>query len=474
MATNRAGARRQPGSVELPGALHRSLTRYWPGVACAAPWVLPLALAVLLAWESGSRRILGASFDELWVLLVALGGCTIVLVTRARGLPMAPVMFLALEAAVACLLTDIVVFAGQPVRDFLIYTRAGGSFLHGGPVYIQGPLHAYPANLGALPFLYPPPTLPFAALLAIPPKPVAAVAWLALSVAAVAVALRAYGLSWPWAVAALAWPPVFQGLYVGNVAVPEAALFALGPRLGWTLVVGPLLKPQDAVPALWLVRERRWRRLALGLVVVCVLAIATLPLTGVARWPEWVNALEAYRRSQSVIPSLYGFSLSHLLPYGVYVLVALGAVAIALSVRGRRGLAALGMASAVVSPVLWAHGFIVAAPALLMLDAPLLWTAVGMTSLLNGPGWQMVMVAGALPLAVAAARHEPGEGWHPLGAAAGPWPESAGPRDAGPAPDGDEGQTATTLRKSTSSQTTARTAAAPPAKTLMRRRSRAT
>ena len=475
MATNSAGTRRRAGTIVLPGAITWARTRIRAEVVSAGTWVLPLALGALLAWESGSRRVLGTSFDGLWLLLVALGSCTIVAVARVEGLRVDPAMFLAIEAAVACLLTDIAVFGGQPVRDFLIYSRAGAAFLHGGPVYIQHVMHAYPTNLGTLPFLYPPPTLPFAAVLAIPPEPVAAIGWLALSAAAVLAALRAYGLSWPWALAAIAWPPVFQGLYVGNVAVPEAALFALGPRLGWTLVVGPLLKPQDAVPALWLVRERRWRSLALGLALVGILALATLPLTGPGRWPEWVNALDAYRASQSAIPGLYGFSLSHVLPYGVYVLVALGTVAAALAVRGRRGLAALGLASAIVSPVLWAHGFIVAAPALLMLDAPLFWVAVGMTSLLNGPGWQMVMVASALPLGLARARHERGEGWHPLGAAELPWPgREAEPSGYEPAPEGTERQTAMTWSRSTRTHTTARKAATPPAKVPMRRRSRVT
>lgn len=398
-----------------------------------AAWGLPVGLGALILYQDWPRRVLGAPYDELWLALVVLGTLTLAAVARVERARLTVAPFLAIEAAAACALTDVLVFAGEPVRDFLIYRHAGAAFLAAAPVYLAAPLHAYPANPGDLPYLYPPPTLPFAAMLAVPPEPIAAAGWVAFSALAVLLALRRFGLSWAWALAAIAWPPVFVGLYVGNVAVPAAALFALGPSLGWSLVLGPVLKPQDAIPALWVLRTGRWRQLAVGVSVLLALVIGTLPLTGLDRWMQWLGALVAYRQSQAIMPGLYGASLSHLLPYGAFLLVAGIAVVLALRYRGRRGLAALGLASTAVSPVLWAHGFIVAAPAFLMLGAPLLWTAVGLTSLLNtGPGWQLVMLLGALPLAVAWTRHRAGEPWHPLGPAAGPWPAADDGGDAEP------------------------------------------
>ena len=405
-----------------------------------AEWALVPALAVLLLHESWARRVLNAPYDELWLALVAVGAVTIGVVARLESVGTGPAPFLALEAAVACVLTDIAVFAGEPGRDFLIYLHAGTAFLHGAAPYIAAPLHGYPANPGDLPFLYPPPTLPLAALLALPPRWLAESAWIIGSAGAVLFALRRFGLPWPWALAALVWPPVFQGLYVGNVAEPAAVLFALGPSVGWTLVLGPMLKPQDAVPALWLLRARRGRALATGIGVLLAWTALTLPLTGVGAWGRWVGALIAYRDSQRFLPGLYGFSLSHVLPYGVFVAVGIVAVILALRVSGTRGLAALGLVSAIVSPVLWAHGFVVTAPALLALDAPLLWTAVGLTSLLNGPGWQVVMLLGALPFASALVRRSRASDWHPLGRAATAWD------DPPPAEESDRrgNQTATT------------------------------
>ncbi len=411
----------------------------------AVEWVLVPALAALLLHESWTRRVWGAPYDELWLALVGVGALTIVLVARTERVATGPAPFLALEAGVACVLTDIVVGASQRSSDFLIYRNAGTAFLDSRMPYIAAPLHAYPMNLGNLPFLYPPPTLPLAALLGFPPVWLSEAAWIAGSVAAVLFALRRFGLPWPWAVAALAWPPVFQGLYVGNVAVPAAALFALGPAVGWTLVLGPILKPQDAVPALWLLRTGRWRALAVGVGVLLAWTALTLPLTGIGMWGHWLRALIAYRDSQRFLPGLYGFSLSHVLPYGVFVVVAAVAVVLALRVAGTRGLAALGLVSAIVSPVLWAHGFVVATPAFLLLDAPLLWTAVGLTSQLNGPGWQIVMLLAALPFASSLVGRRQADAWHPLTGATW-WPgPSGGDGDAGRvAEDESRDQTATT------------------------------
>jgi hypothetical protein len=127
---------------------------------------------------------------------------------------------------VAALLTDLVQFNGQLLRDLGIYLRAGEHFSAGAPVYLTTVLTEAPVDKTTYPYLYPPPSLPIAAVLAALPRVLVQVAWLTGSGAVVLAGLRLLGLSWRWALAALLWPPLFQGLYVGNVAVPAFTLFA--------------------------------------------------------------------------------------------------------------------------------------------------------------------------------------------------------------------------------------------------------
>lgn len=399
------------------------------------PWALPVLLALYVLWEGPRFHVLGHDYARAWLELTATGLVAVGVALTVAGRRLTASIALAIEVSAASVLTDVMLFATQPVRDLRIYVNAGHAFLDGAAVYTQHALTYYPTDLGRLPYLYAPPTLPFAGILALLPMPATVVAWEALSAGLVLFALRRFGVPWPWAIAALLWAPIAQGLYVGNVAIPAVALFALGLRAGWMLPIGSLLKPQDAVLSLWLVRDRRWRPLLAGAAVVAGLAVLTVPLVGLSRWPEWLRGLAAYRASQQLQPGFYGLGLARVLPYTVYAILAVAAVGTALAFRGRKGLAAMGIASVAASPVAWAHGYVAAVPAFLMLSGPLFWLALGLTSLSNGPGWQLSLALGALPFFVPAVRHVAGEHLHPLGRATMPWPGDAADE---PAAIGDE------------------------------------
>jgi hypothetical protein len=292
----------------------------------------------------------------------------------------------AVLALAAMVLTDLTM-TYQPLRDLGIYLKAGHHFLDGVPVYLQSPMTERPADLTNYPFVYPPLTLPFFALLAMLPVGVAQAAWVFASAALALLALRVFGLRWRWALFAALWPPLFQGLWVGNVAPGALALFALGPWLGAGLVAGAVFKSYTGIAALWLVRERRWTGLVWGIAAVVVLVLLTLPLTGLGLWQAWVEGLVQYQASQANVPVLYGFGLPKFVPIWIFGILAVLAILAALRASGQDGLARLGTATIVASPSLWGHGLLVAVPSLLALGAPWLWLAIGLTSVPDGLQW---------------------------------------------------------------------------------------
>ena len=266
-------------------------------------WLAVVALVVYILvavydWRLPTRN--GFSFGPIWAVLAAIA----VLVTwRIRG-RLEPVGVLAPITAVAAILTDIAQFQGQFLRDLGIYLLAGERFTSGAPVYLTSVISEAPIDKTLYPYLYPPPTLPVLAVLAVLPRPLVELGWLAGSVGVAIWALHLVGLSWRWSVAALAWPPFFQGLYVGNVAVPAFGLFAAAPWFGAGLVLAAAFKAYSGIAALWLVRERRFGQLLIGGAVILGLALVTLPLVGLDAWRAWVEGLRLYSISQTRLPVL--------------------------------------------------------------------------------------------------------------------------------------------------------------------------
>lgn len=368
------------------------------------------AVAVLAAWRwrgSGNRR------------------------RGPVGTPVGPVELLALITGVAAVLGVLTILPTQPLRDLGVYLRAGEAFAAGEPVYLDRLVEAVPADRTAYPFLYPPPLLPLFAAVAAAPRALADSAWVVGSVAALLVALRAIGLPWRWAVAALAWRPVFEGLWVGNVSVPLLACLALAVRYPWALAIPPAVKPYSVTATLWLVRERRWCPLLGGVAAVGLIMAATLPLTGLEAWWQWLAGLDWFARSQPLLAEyLYGIALPRFVGPGPAVAVGLVVLVAALMARGREGLARLGLATPAISPSVFVHGLLVAIPALLALRPAILW--VGLAAMAFGAtagswiGPGLAVAAWVLPALrrSSAELGRPGVP-DPLAGAAGPWREDA-------------------------------------------------
>lgn len=349
--------------------------------ACLGPTAV--ALFALSQFLGTSPQGFGA---VVWAGLVGAGVATVLAVRRE----VTATQIMALEVLVASIVRDVQFSTSDPLRDLNLYVHAGAQFLAGAPVYTTLPLDRYPYG-GYLPFLYAPPAVPVFAALSVVPFWLVDPAWLGLSIAAVMVSLRAFGLSWRWALLALLWPPIEEGLFVGNVAIPALLLLALAPRAGELLGLGTMLKPQNGIVCLWLLRQRAWRRLAAGVGLLAAVIAVSLPLTGFGLWADWIHGLQAYERSQELVPSFYGIGLGRWLPAIVLVPLAAAVVGAALLRRGRKGLARLGLASVVASPSLWIHGFVFAIPEFLRLRGQWFWIVAALCACGRWPGPQMAI-----------------------------------------------------------------------------------
>ena len=329
----------------------------------------------------------------VWVAAFAVG-LSILFAVRHRA---STTQVMAIEVLASALVTDGQNSTDGALRDLSLYLHAGSQFLSGMPVYTSVPIDHYPAlGQGYLPFLYAPPTIPIFALLSVPPFWLVGSLWVIFSVAAIAWSLHTFGLSWKWALLALLWPPIEQGIFTGNVVIPSLALLAIAPRVGGLLGLGTLLKPQNGIVWLWLVRERAWRTLAISVAVLVSFVVVTLPLTGIGLWRDWVQGLSAYQQSQGILPGLYGIGLGRWLPAWIFYPLAAAVVVVALQYRGRKGMARLGLASVIASPSLWSHGFIYAIPEFLRLRGQWFWIAAGLCAGGRWPGPQAAISLAAI------------------------------------------------------------------------------
>jgi hypothetical protein len=163
-----------------------------------------------------------------------------------------------------------------------------------------------------------------------------------------------------------------------------------------------------------------------GAGVVAAVVLVTLPVVGLQSWHDWAAGLFYRQQSQVHLPALFGISIARVLPPLMYVAVSIAAIGAALLPRGRRGLAALGIATIIASPSLWPHGFVVALPALFGLPtAAVMWLALSLP-----PGtvglWAMTGLAIGALLLPGWGRRPDEDLAHPLSGTEGPWaPESA-------------------------------------------------
>jgi hypothetical protein len=380
-----------------------------PAAACAIVWY---------SLDQLGRPVEGIPFWLAWpaLALVLVAAGSFIYGPRART----PAALLFAQLLALWLLYDFLYMDRVHLYDLDVYLGSAQRWLDGGHAYLTAPLTSWPSGPRDDYFLYPPIVLPVFGLLTYLPEQLVGLLWTAAMVAATFAAFRWLGLSNGWSLVMLVFPPVFIGFESGNVAGLTFLLFVAGFRSGGALVLDTIFKVQAGVPALWLLRERRIRGLVAGSAAVAALCLLTLPIVTLDAWWEWWNGLGYRAASQLDVPVLFGLSYARWLTGTEYVLACAFFVALALAFRGRRGLAALGLASIFASPSLWPHGFMFALPAILMLESDVAVLAVLGIGSLGQNVWMLFLFGW---FAVLATGRQPAGELHPLAGSAGPWPD---------------------------------------------------
>ncbi len=336
-----------------------------------------------------------------------------------------PTGLLALAAGVVCVVGGAVTLATHPFMvDLEIPLRAADRWAHGGAPYLATGFS--PDASGAdLPFLYPPPLLPILAPFAALPRAPVVVAWLALLVGAAVWLLRRLGVP-VWAVPlALAWVPFSEGLVGGNVQVVLVAAFvatftnrAVGawrpagrdparagrPALadGLATAITPALKLSQPHGWVALLGRRPVAALA-GLAALGLVALVTLPLTGLDAWRQWLDQVV---RAMDPVWSLRGSSLVQLFPTPIAIGLEVAAVVAVLFVPAGRIAGGTGLLLVLGVPSLRNYGVLFLLPAMFDVRRPIALAGVILIGLGVAPVvWAGIgLVAAAYAMELRAAR----------------------------------------------------------------------
>jgi hypothetical protein len=309
--------------------------------------------------------------------------------------------------------------------DLEIPLRAVERWLSGGEPYLAESFAALPGP--TQPFLYPPYVLPVLSPLTGLPRLAVQTVWVGLCLVAALFAMRRLAippLAWPLV---LAWSPMLEGVFGGNVQVPVFACFvalfwqpaAAAPfapverdiaepaepevKLGLLATIIGAIKVSQ--PHAWLyVLRRRPRGAVAGAAIVALVALATVPLTGLGLWVDW---LEQLRRATDPTWELGGIAIARLIdPVLGFVIAAAGAVLAFVWAPRRHAGAWVGLVSVVAASSLHTFGMLFLVPAMLLIrrEVALLaailiatttyqgtWAAIGLVTLgmvaMGRPGW---------------------------------------------------------------------------------------
>lgn len=289
-----------------------------------------------------------------------------------------------LAILIAYALLGTVLIAPRFGVDMEIPLRAAERWLAGQPPYLAS---AFTSPPGATqPFLYPPYVLPFFALLTGLPRMLVGTVAVAVMLAASIAAGRRLGIPWIWLPLVLAWPPFAESIFGANLQTLLFAAFVfLFYRIGaapWDPSPREVADPAESEPLIgglativgavkisqphpWLYVLRHRPRAAVGGAMVVILIVAaTVPLTGVDIWFDWVAQL---RLAGDPTWDLGGFAMPRFLPPGVGLVAAIAcAMAVWFIPRERAG-AWVGLLSVVGSLSLHIFGLLFLVPAMLVI-----------------------------------------------------------------------------------------------------------
>ena len=270
-----------------------------------------------------------------------------------------------------CLIAFLLIDLGHHQSDFATFWQSGRDVLHGRSPYPPLrtlPRHASPTSFA--PFVYPPVAAVAMIPLSLVPYGVAVFLFIAVDLAAVALALHLLGVEdWRCYGAAYASAPVYAATGLGAISplllLGVAALWRYRNRaiVAGALVAGVATAKLFLWPLwLWLIRTRRFAAAAIAAVVAFAAVAGTwaaIGFTGAWEYPALLGRLTSLVGPQSYSPYALGRSLGFGggAAQGIAYLVAalgIGVAAWAFSDAGRLLAAAIAI-SLVTTPILWPH-----------------------------------------------------------------------------------------------------------------------
>jgi alpha-1,2-mannosyltransferase len=310
--------------------------------------------------------------------------------------------------------------------DFTIFRNAGRAVLHGTSPYVAPTAALLSQNNK---FVYPTPyAFPFAPFALIPPL-AGKLVFLALSITALAFALRLLGVRDRRCLAvALFGAPVFVSLAIGTISplllllVAAAWRYRDRPASGVLVAVAAAAKLFLWPLLIWLLATRRLRASAASLATVALIGLlwAMIDLNGLRHYPTTLTVLNQVQRWKTYSPESLAISLNLGAGVGEILTLALAAVGVAVIVwlaqrpdGDRRSLSAAVALALLTTPILWLHYLIVLLVPIALFRARLsplwlvpvaLWVTPGTDSM--GSPWRIATVLVAIAAVAATATLE--------------------------------------------------------------------
>jgi len=268
--------------------------------------------------------------------------------------------------------------------DLEIPLRAADRWLAGEPPYLAS---AFTSPPGATqPFLYPPYTLPFFAILTAAPRVPLEVIAAGLMLAASIVAGRRLAIPWVWLPLVLVWPPFAEGIFGANIQMLLFAAFAFlfyarggepwlprprevadpaesGVLIGGLATLVGSIKVSQLQPWIYVLHHRPRAAIG-GAIAIVLVAAVTLPLTGIGVWFDWIDQL---RLASDPTWDLGGFALTRLFPSAVSIVIAVVCLIAVWFVPRRDAGAWVGLLSVIGALSLHVFGLVFLVPAMLVI-----------------------------------------------------------------------------------------------------------
>ena len=283
-----------------------------------------------------------------------------------------PFVALLVFATIVGLTIRSAVQAGTLGYDFLAYHQAAVRLLDGQPLY---DLHFETAGGFGL-FYYPPTFAPLILPFGLLSATTAVWVWTALLIASFAVGTAILPVTravrwWIVLLAGLSWPFAYA-VKLGQVGPILFLLFAIGwrwlddpIRVGASAALGSAIKLQPAIIFLWAILTRRWRVVAVGAVVLVVLAVSATLLSDSSAWSDFASLVrqvgDPITTAHNFTPGAIAYQLGVSSDAAAVVQLTSTILVLAAVIASSRWATAEAsylvavIASQLLSPVLWDH-----------------------------------------------------------------------------------------------------------------------